>query len=163
MLSQAIIDLLNNAMPASQVAQIGNLMDEVLSNGIPFVATAKISATSAGTAVVILPDSSVTRGRQVFITDLLLVVSSSTAWTDVTATKLSITDTNGTPVSVVDIAKAGLTANAIINALGGTNQTLGTNIVTGVGLTASKGIQIKGDANFTAGSDIYVTVSGVIK
>lgn len=180
------IALINNAMPSNQIAGLGTLLDRALAGVLPtgsistseiadaavttdkeivtpFSATATLTAAAAATPVTIVADAAVPAGKKIYVTNLRLVVSGATAWTDATATKVTIQDTNSSPVAVVDIAKAGLTSNAVISTLGGTNQTLGANIIAGSGLTAAKGIVIKGDANFGAGSDIKVTVSGVIK
>lgn len=158
-LSDDTISMINNAMPANQTAGVGTLIDQASANA--FNATGSITAAAAGTAVTIVPDSFVPAGKKCYLSSIFLVVSGATAWTDATATKLTIQDSAG--VAGVAIAKAGLTGNAIINTVGGTNQTLSAPISTGVGFTAAKGLQIVGDANFGAGSTIYVTLSGVVK
>jgi hypothetical protein len=158
-ISDDIINGLNNAMPENQIRGLGTLIDQAFAN--VFSITASITAAAAGTAVTILPDSFVPAGKKVYISNIFLIVSAGTAWADVTATKLTIQDSAA--VAGVAYAKAGLTGNAIINTIGGTNQTLSDPISTGVGFTAGKGLQIVGDANFGAGSTIYVTVSGVVK
>ena len=200
-LSDGLIQMLNNCMPAAQVAELGTKLDDALGGVVPsgsietgeladgilsadaagrlkmansFVTTEKevvtpfhgvatLTAAAAGTAVPIIADADVPAGKKIYVTGYRVIVNGATAWTDATATKVSIQDSNSSPVLVVDIAKAGLTGNAIINTVGGTNQTLGANIVAGTGLTAAKGLVIKGDANFGAGSDIKVAVFGVIK
>ena len=163
-LNDGLIAMLNNSMPAMQVAELGTKLDDALGGVVtPFHGIATLTAAAAGTAVPIVADAEVPAGKKIYVTGYRVIVSGATAWADATATKVVISDTNDTPVVVTDIAKAGLGANAIINTVGGTNQTLGANIISGAGLTATKGLQIKADAHFGAGSDIKVVVFGVIK
>jgi hypothetical protein len=133
-----------------------------LSAGIPFMVTGKLVASTAGTAVHLVPAASVPAGKKIHIRSFLLNVSGSTAWTDSTATKVILQDTAASPVLAFDIAKAVLTTNKVIDSFGATSVTAYAPVLTGAGLTAAKGLDIKADANFAAGSDIYVTVSGYI-
>lgn len=129
---------------------------------VPFTATATLTAAAAATPVDIVAAASVPASKKIYITNMLLAVNGGTAWTDVTATVVTIQDSAGAPVLALTAAKAQLTANAVLN-LTSTGITLAAPIITGVGLTAQQGITIKGDANFAAGSDIVVTISGFIK
>jgi hypothetical protein len=129
----------------------------------PFVASAVLTAIAAATPVPIIADAAVPAGKKIYITGILAIVSGATAWADATATIVSVVDTATSPVTALDIAKAGLTGNAVIASLDNANVTLATAISTGVGMTAAKGISVVGDANFAAGSDIKITVFGFIK
>ncbi len=87
-------------------------------------------------------------------------MSGGTAWTDATATVVKIQDLAA--AAAITLAKAGLTANAML--VPGTGNTTLAALLTGQsGLTASRGLQVVGDANFAAGSDLKISVSGYIK
>jgi len=129
---------------------------------VPFTATATLTAAAAATPVDIVATASVPAGKKIYITEMLMAVNGGTAWTDVTATIVTIQDKAGAPVLALTAAKAQLTANAVL-ALTSTGITLAAPVITGVGMTAAVGLTIKGDANFAAGSDIVVTISGFIK
>lgn len=129
---------------------------------VPFVASATLTSAAAATPVDIIPTASVPTGKKIYITGMILTVNGATAWTDVTATVVTIQDKNGTPVLGLTAAKAQLTGSAILG-LFSTGITLSTAVSLGTGFTATQGLTIKGDANFAAGSDIVVTVSGFIK
>lgn len=129
---------------------------------VPFTATATLTAAAAATPVDIVATASVPAGKKIYITSMLMAVNGGTAWTDVTATVVTLQDKAGAPVLALTAAKAQLTANAVLD-LVSTGITLAAPVLTGVGLTAAVGLTIKGDANFAAGSDIVVTVSGFIK
>ena len=135
-------------------------VDSVALSGIPFRKTVKIVSTAAGTAVPIIPAASVPGTSKIFVTDMLAVVSDSTAWAT-TGTIVKIQDTAGTPVVGVTMAVAALTANAKLN-LCTANVTLGDAVKKGTGFTVAKGLNLVGDADFGAGSDLYVTVCGFI-
>ena len=140
---------------------IATMPGETSLAGLPFRKTVTLTAAAAGTPVEIVADTSVTGSNKIFITGLLVSVGGTTAWTDATATIVTIQDTADTPVVAVTIAKAQLTSQAQLGMLS-TGVTLGTTVRTGVGLTAAKGLVVTGDANFTAGSDLSVTVFGYI-
>lgn len=183
-LSDEVINLLNNAMPANQVVGLGTLLDKALAGVVPagsisttemadnaitvdkevatpFCVAGTLTAASAATPVILLADTDVPDTKKVYVTNILLVVSDSTAWTDSSGSKVTVEDTSGE--DVVAYGKAGLTANAVFNDLAGTNLTMGATTISGAGLTAGKGLRIVADSNFDAGSDIKVVVSGVIK
>lgn len=132
-----------------------------LNAGKPFMATATLTAAAAATGVTVLADS-VVGTDTVYVTGFRLKVSGATAWTDATATIVTLQDTEGTPVSGIIFAKAGLTGNAIIDSLADSNLTVGDSIAINDGFTAGKGLVLIGDADFGAGSDIVVTVFGYI-
>lgn len=166
-LSAAEASSISNSMPAMQNARVGERLggietsvDEVRAAGVPFFATATLTAAAAGTAVHVVPEADVPSGKKIHILDVVLNVSGATAWTDSTATVVKLQDTAGTPVVAATYAKAGLTGNAVLGKIGA-NITAGADIKTGSGLTAEKGLDIAGDADFTAGSDILVSVYGI--
>lgn len=183
-LSDDVINAINNAMPANQLVGLGTILDQALAgilpsgsvstaemadNAIttakevatPFCVKGSLTAAAAATPVILLADSLVPAGKKVYVTNILLSVGGGTAWTDSSGAKVTVEDTAGE--DVVAYAKGGLTGNAIINDLGGANQTLGATTLSGAGLTAAKGLQIVADSDFDAGDTITVVVSGVIK
>jgi hypothetical protein len=151
-------------------ATLQNNIDTVAGNvtglslaGRPFSYTAKLVATAGATPVVLVPASVVATAEKIYLRGFLLNVSGSTPWTDVTATQLVIADTNSSAKSALTIAKAGLIANAVIDSFADANTVASTYVLLNTGFTAGKGLSMATDANFTAGSDIYVTVWGYIK
>jgi len=182
-LSDDVINHINNAMPINQLVGLGTLLDQALSGNVPVgsistaemadnaITTAKevatpfnvtgiLTAAAAATPVILLADALVPAGKKVYITGILVVVNGETAWTDVTATVVTIEDTAG--ADAVTIAKGGLTANAVLD-LATADITLSDPIKKQTGLGTAKGIQVKADAVFGAGSDLLVNVFGVIK
>lgn len=127
--------------------------------GQPFRKTVTLTSAAAGTAVHILTDANVGAGRKVYINQMLLDVAGATAWTDATATIVKVQDTSA--VVGGTYAKAQLTGNAFFD-LTTTGLTLAAPIKDGTGFTTAKGIDIIADANFAAGSDIKLTVTGYI-
>ena len=130
-----------------------------LAGGTPFIRTATLTALAGGTAVHVLAAADVGAGFKAFVTGFKATVSGGTAWSGGTGTKVALQDTNGTPVVGAEIAVAGLAGNAVI-AEGHANVTLKAAMASG--FTAAKGIDIKGDNNFGAGSDLVVTITGFI-
>ncbi len=128
----------------------------------PFRVTGSISASAAITPVELLADAEVPDGKKVYVDGFIVNVNGSTAWTDDTGTKIVIEDKAASPANVCEIAKAQLTGNAVLGMFS-TGVTLGAAVKQGTGLTAAKGLQVKADDDFTAGSDILVTIWGVIK
>lgn len=125
-----------------------------------FKKTAVLARTNTVGASIISDDEVGVNG-QVHILGILVKNSGATAWTDSTATKVSILDRGGTPVEAVAIAKAGLTDSALLG-LHTANVTVHANVAKGSGLTKGKGLVVKPDASFAAGTDLYVTVFGLI-
>jgi hypothetical protein len=142
----------------------GNLVTSgslgTIAPGISFTVTGTLTSAAAATAVTILADSLMPAGMKVYITDWFVSVGGAAAWVDVTATIVKIQD-NASTVAIT-IAKAGLGAKAQLYP-GSANITYADLIPNQSGLTASRGIQVVADANFGAGSDLKVTVSGYIK
>ncbi len=99
-------------------------------------------------------------GKTIVVTGFSVLVDGSIAWTDSSGTKVTIQDTASTPVVVAEIAKSGLTANAILGPCT-TNVTLMSGFSKGK-LTLSKGLVVKPDAEFASGSDLKVTVWGFL-
>jgi hypothetical protein len=129
----------------------------------PFVVTKKIQAAAAGTVVHLLLDTDVAAvgaSAKAYLTGFRVIVDGATPWTDLTATKLLLQDTAANAFAT--IAKAGLVAHA---ALGpdSASVTLGEPFIRGSGSAAGKGLDIIGDANFAAGSDVWVTITGYIQ
>lgn len=124
--------------------------------------TATLTAAAAATPVTVIAASKVAAGKKFYPLGLFLKVNGATAWADATATIVRLKDTNGTPVVFATFAKAQLTGNAILDAVS-TGVTLGTAMSLGLGLTAAKGVVVDADAVFGAGSDIVVTVFGIVK
>lgn len=153
---------ITNGQGAGSVRAALNSMFGDLYGTVPFTVTASLTAAAAGTPVHVLPAASVPAGKKAYITEVLLNVNGGTAWTDLTATVVKLQDTAASPVVGVTIPKALLLGNALVSLFTAT-LTLATLILRGTGFTTAKGIDIVADANFAAGSDIYVTISGVIK
>lgn len=156
-LSNEKIAKINNDSPLNQLVKMGDLVD----HPIPFYGIVTLVKGVANVPVYIITDEQVGEGRQAFVTGMQFINSGATAWTDTTATKVTIEDSNGDDVTA--IAKAGITASVIINAIGGTNQTLGAKQIAGAGMTAGKGIRVVADAVFVAGTDLKIAVWGFIK
>jgi hypothetical protein len=150
------------AQDATLQDNIDALSGTALMAGIPFRYTEKIVSTAAGTAVPVVPVSAVPAGKKVYLTGILVNVSGSTAWTDGTAATFLIVDTAASPLTLVSIVKAGLTGNRVVDSFAATNVTTGTAVLLGAGAGEGCGLSIKGNANYTAGSDIYVTLTGYI-
>lgn len=158
----ATIDAALTAEIAARAAEDTRIEAGIVDGGgRPFHKTVTLTAAAAATPVNIVTEAELDTGEVVFIQGFLLSVGGATAWADATATIVTLQDTAGTPVVAATAAKAQLTGNAQLGPLS-TGITLGTPIRTGVGLTAEKGLDVAGDANFGAGSDLSVTVFGVI-
>lgn len=150
---------LNNKDSGGTIRTALNAMfTELFARSIPFGTTVKISAASAATAVTILADASVPAGKKAYVQGITLTVDGSVAWADVTATKLTILSNT---TELARVAKASLTANAVIST-GSAALVSAAQLYRGLGGETAKGLKVIGDANFASGSDVYVTVSGVI-
>jgi hypothetical protein len=126
--------------------------------GKPFVKVVSLAAATAGTAVPIVTDEEVGAGNKIVGIAFKALVGGGTAWSGGTGTKVAIQDTNGTPVVGAEIAVAALTGNAVIGEFTA-NVTLKSGMA---GFTTAKGISLKADNNFGAGSALSVTVTGFI-
>ena len=144
-------------------ANIDALAASALAAGTPFNVVAPLVSTAAGTAVHIIPSASVPAGKKVYITGFRLSVYGATAWTEGTGTLINIQDTATIPLVSFRVNAAGLTANAVVDSFADTNVDCFETILKNIGLTAAKGVDIVADANFGAGSTVYVSLSGYIK
>jgi hypothetical protein len=128
--------------------------------GIPFRKTVTLTSAAATTPVEIIADTAVAAGQCVYINSLYANVNGGDAWVG-DGTVVTIADTAASPVAAITFAKAQLTANAQLM-FGSTGVTLGDGIKDGTGMTEAKGMTIVGDGEFTAGSDLIVTITGFI-
>ena len=161
-ISQGLADALENSSPAHKNARTGQRIKDVetaMNLAQPFHKTATITSAAAATAVSLLADSEVPTGKKCYITGFIARVNGATNW-GTTAT-VKIQDTNSSAVDFVTMAVAALTGNTTVFPHT-SNVTLGSAILLGSGGTASKGLQLKGNANGT-GSDLVVTVFGFFK
>ncbi len=149
---------LDNESPALQLVRLG---DQLRNAQRFFSATARIAAAAAGSAIELLPDSNVHEDRRVYILGLFAKVDGATAWSGGSFTELYLQDSNGTPVVFFTAAVAALTANALL-VPGVANLTAEDPFALATGGTLNKGLQIVGDADAGAGSDLVVTVFGMI-
>lgn len=166
-ITDSIKDKLNRMNPLARLLGLGTLMKALetlietlttnaLNAGIPFCAVATLGkADTTGKTIV----TAVT-GKTIVVTGFSVLVDGATAWADTTATKITIQDTATSPIAVAEVAKAGLTANAILGPCT-TNVTLKSGFSKGK-LTLSKGLVVKPDAEFASGSDLKVTVWGFL-
>ncbi len=150
-----------SVVPASTVDLEAAIVAATALSGRPFLKTVTLTAAAAATPVDILTDANVGSGKKAYITHLLVTVGGATAWTDDTATIVTIQDKNGTAVVGATLAKAQLTNAAILGMLSA-GVTLGNAIKLGTGFTTAKGLVVVADANFAAGSNLAVTVAGYI-
>lgn len=140
-----------------------NLVRDAIGADLPsefFHVTATMVSTAAATAVELLPASRVPATRKVFLSGYIVTVTGATDWT--TTATVKIQDTNGTPVDFVTIVGTELD-NAEIHYPGVTGDTSENAYKLGTGGTLGKGLQVLGNANAGAGSDIKITAWGVIK
>ena len=156
--SDALKRILNNASPAAQLFKLGDKIQNALNAGKPFLVSGTLIRTN--TAGVTLIDASLLESDEsIYITHIIIKNTGATAWTDSTATKVLVQDTNSSPVVVIDVAKAAIT-NAAVITMDTANVTKGAGLA---GLTAGKGLVAKPDASFAAGTDLLITVMGYIK
>lgn len=124
---------------------------------IAFHRTCTITSAAAATPVNCLTDADVPASMSAYVTHWHAKVNGATGWG--TTTACAIEDTSGN--DFVTIAVAALT-NAAFLVPGTANTTAATRYALSTGGASDKGIQISCDQNGT-GSDLVVTVSGVIK
>lgn len=126
-----------------------------------FVRTCQITSAAAATAVHCLTDADVSSGKSAYISTFRAKVNGGTVWA--TTATCAIQDTNGSPVAFVTFAAGDMTANAVFFPSSiGASGTYGDAYILDTGSTASKGLDIKCNANGT-GSTFVVTIAGVIK
>ncbi len=156
--SDSIKRVLNNISPAAQLFKIGDKIQNALNAGKPFIVSGTLVRTNT-TGITLIDASLLESDESIYITHIVVRNTGATAWTDSIATKVSLQDTNSSPVVVVDIAKAAITDAAVI-CIDTANVTKGAGLS---GLTAGKGLIAKPDASFAAGTDLLITVMGYIK
>ncbi len=122
-----------------------------------FTRTCQIASASAATAVHCLTDADVGAGKTAYLTSFQAKVNGGTLWA--TTATCALQDTSA--VAFVTWAVAGMGANALLFP-GSANSTYADPYILGVGGTATKGIDLKCNANGT-GSTFVVTITGVIK
>lgn len=125
--------------------------------GRSFMKKAVLSSTDAATPVHLLTDEDVGEGKKAYVSKIYFSVDGGTAWA--TTENVTLQDTAETVGLTVDAD--GLTANAMFDE-GGEKVMLAAPIADGAGFTEGKGLDIAGNANGTAGSDLIVTVFGCI-
>lgn len=139
--------------------------------GYPFTFTKRIPSvgfSAVDTAFELLADDVLNQyGKgvdlKVYPQDFRLAVDGATAWT--AAQTLSLEDTDETaPVQIAAIATANLTANAAL-LKDGAGITLGSAFNKNTGLTKGKGMRLRltSAGPVAAGSDLILTISGVIR
>jgi hypothetical protein len=157
------VNFIQPSIVASEISELEAVVTNITElSGRPFRKTVVLTSAASATPVEIIADAEVTGTQKVYITDLLMYVSSTVAWTDSTGTVVTVQDTNSSAVVAATAAKAQLTSEALLGKLS-TGITLGDAIKKGSGLTAAKGIVVVADSDFDAGSDLYVTVTGYIQ
>lgn len=138
--------------------------------GYPFTFTKRIPSvgfSAVDTAFELLADDVLNQygagaDLKVYPQDFRLAVDGATAWT--AAQTLSLEDTEAPPVQIATIASAQLTANAaLLKDSAGVTLTSAYNKNTG--LTKGKGMQLRltSAGPVAAGSDLLLTISGVIR
>ncbi len=143
------------------LSSVRGKMNQQFAAGIPFSVVAKLTSAAAATPVHVVAAAVVGAAQAIYIDTVLANVNGGTAWTDVTATVVKLVDTAGSPVTGVTIGKAALLGNAVLN-LASTGVTSANLLLRNTGFTVAKGLDLVADANFAAGSDLYVKVSGFI-
>jgi len=129
---------------------------------IEFTRSGTLASSAALAGISLLGDAEIPSGFTAYVRDWMVDVGGATAWTDSTATKVGLYDTNGSPVTFFEVAKAGLTANTTV-VPGMSNVTNGAGYRANTGATAGKGLVFKGDASFAAGSTITVVIDGFLR
>lgn len=138
--------------------------------GYPFTFTKRIPSSAfqaVEDAVEILADDVLNQygagvSLKVYPQDFRLAVDGAVVWT--AAQTLSLEDTADTPVQIAAIASNSLTANAAL-LKDGAGITLADAFNKNTGLTAGKGMQVRmtSAGPVAAGSDLLLTISGIIR
>lgn len=152
------------ALPAEALVVDGNaVVSGTLNVGsVPFEAyfqrTATIASANADTAVVLLNTADVPASKKVYLSGFRAKVNGATAWT--TTTECRIEDTTGTDYITLPVAL--LTGNATLDEGTATVVWADAFALNTAGV-AGDGLQIICDADGATGSDLVLTVFGVIK
>lgn len=133
---------------------LGNIL--ITENATNVVVTGMSAGVSSSASLI--DDEEVGVGRAVFVSNMIATVDGATAWAD--AATLTVEDTDGN--DFLAIARAALTGNAVVFP-SSANVTRGNAFKLGTGGTEGKGLRLVTDANEETGSDVVVTVSGMIK
>lgn len=157
MTGQITLDNLENR--GTMRAAMNTMFGELFGPGTAFRAVVSLAALTAGTAVHVVPVADVGASQRVYPLGIIGNVNGATAWTDSTATLVKLQDTAG--VSGIAFPKAILTGNAVLT-LGSAGITIGDQILTGAGFALGTGLDLVADANFSAGSPLYLTIWGYI-
>lgn len=162
-----------NVVDVNIVAQGGvdvNLSDDETAYGIRahhFSKTVVLSPTTASEAASIIHQTQMEDGKVVYPLGFFLYVNGPTAWSGGTLDQVRVQDNADNELFHVDIAK--LIGNAIISPANLDSTEVTSRLVTGAGSHPGYGINLQGktsggaDANAAAGSDIYLTIYGVVK
>jgi hypothetical protein len=145
-------------------ATMGASGSVTLSQGLPFIASgsivrnAKGSATTATTLVSNNTVRAVSATRKVYITNAWLR-NGGTAWTG-TIANIYVQDNTGTTFITFNMGTIGANTTQFLTS---GSVTLADPFLIGTGGTQASGIKIVGDSTGSDGSDITVTVTGIIK
>ena len=153
---------INRQSPGDMDYNVGTKIRNALFAGKPFKSTVVFTTTTCRTAQVIVDDSEVSAGAEVYITDIMLKVNGSTTWTAYPMGSLAniiISDHASTPL--VTISSHGFTANAL-NGFYSSSFTLNSQVTLQSGTTNQVGISAVANSSASAGSDMYLTVQGFI-
>lgn len=164
MVTDSAAQLNSSAVTATELGYVSGVtsalqtqLDAITSGS--FFTTCTITSAAAATPIHCVADALIPAGKKLYIGNFRAKVNGATGW-GTTAT-CALQDTAGSPVAFVTWAVAGLT-NAAILFPGTANTTYGSAYALGAGGTTAKGLDLACNANGT-GSDLVVTVSGVIK
>ncbi len=153
LLSAFVLASLLLANPAHAVLSKESLGDRAFSR------TCTITSAAGATAIHCLAAADVPSNVAPYVTEMIAKVNGSTAYG--TIANCYLKDTASSPVTLVTMAAAALTANAVLG-LNTANVTLADPVALGTGATLAKGIDLVCNATGT-GSDLVVTVVGVLK
>jgi hypothetical protein len=159
-ISATDIKKLDSMCPVASRARVGTRLNLATKYGVPFRKTVTLTTATSAAGVDVLTAAEV-NGGTAFIDTAIISVTGGTAWADTTAATVLLVDTAASPVTIISYAKTSLGANAKLY-LGDTGVTPGTSITSGEGATLAKGLRLKGNDAFGAGSDIKFTVTGFI-
>lgn len=123
----------------------------------PFSVTQALVATNAATPVTLVADSAVPAGKKVYVDGFKINVSGTNGWAAGTVT---IRDSSTNAFAAV--ANTALTNAAYVTPVTAAGVTLSAPFKANTGSATAKGLQVIGSTN-TTGSDLNVTVHGVIK
>lgn len=156
-LNDASSKALSNSSPADQNAQSGQRLRNLQKDGTPFTRTVTLTSAAGDTPISIITDSEVGDNEKVHVYDFHAKVNGGTVWATIANVKVQDTDA----VDFITMLVAALTANAFVG-LFTSNITPESALELNSGGTLGKGLQVVANATGT-GSDLVITVSGVVK